>query len=94
MKGPDTGSTDYDLNRLRWQCRRGMLELDYLLSDFVERGFDALSASEKADFVRLLGEADQDLQRWLVGGHPVPDEGYRTLVHRIIDRPQSSLPDS
>ena len=61
---------------------------------FASKESKTLSASEKADFVRLLGEADQDLQRWLVGGHPVPDEGYRKLVHRIIDRPQSSLPDS
>lgn len=32
--------------RLRWACRRGMLELDVLLMPFVEEGYDALSAEE------------------------------------------------
>jgi antitoxin CptB len=27
-------------NRLRWKCRRGLLELDLVLQDFVERRLD------------------------------------------------------
>jgi antitoxin CptB len=27
-------------NRLRWKCRRGLLELDLVLQDFVERHLD------------------------------------------------------
>ena len=81
----------YDLNRLRWQCRRGMLELDYLLSDLLERQFPVLSAAEKAEFVRLLEESDQDLQRWLVSGEPSPDPRLRSLIERLRN---ASLPDT
>lgn len=83
-------STGYDLVRARWKCRRGMLELDYLQTDVVEQGFATLSEAQKADFVRLLGESDQDLQRWLVAGHPMDDTGYRVLIERIIERAQFS----
>ena len=82
----------YNIDRLRWQCRRGMLELDYLLGDFLDHRFGALSPAQQADFVRLLGEADQDLQRWLVGGEPAPDAAYRRLIEIwfVPDQPAPS----
>ncbi|MDJ0806588.1 MAG: succinate dehydrogenase assembly factor 2, partial [Gammaproteobacteria bacterium] len=33
---------DAELNRLRWQCRRGMLELDLLLLGFLETRYPRL----------------------------------------------------
>jgi antitoxin CptB len=72
-----------ELRRLRWQCRRGMLELDLLLSGFLDRCFSNLSAQEKADLLRLLSYQDQILQDWFFG-QSVPAEGrLRELVTRI-----------
>ena len=48
-------------NRLIWACRRGMLELDILLSRFVEEHYDLLSEDEKLRFDVLLECEDQDL---------------------------------
>ena len=31
-----------ELARLRWKCRRGMLELDLLLRDFLDSGYQDL----------------------------------------------------
>ena len=69
--------------RLRWQCRRGMLELDLLLSRFLEVGFPALDAAGRADFVRLLGYQDQILHDWLMGQAVPADAAMRRLVGQI-----------
>jgi succinate dehydrogenase flavin-adding protein (antitoxin of CptAB toxin-antitoxin module) len=34
-------------NELRWMARRGMLELDLLLNDFIDNKFNDLSLDEK-----------------------------------------------
>ena len=41
-------------NRLIWACRRGMLELDILLSRFVETRYEKLSDQDKLRFDVLL----------------------------------------
>ncbi|WPL16148.1 Antitoxin CptB [Thiorhodovibrio winogradskyi] len=76
-------SADADLRRLRWQCRRGMLELDLLLSDFIDQGYAQLSSTERADFARLLGCQDQRLHDWLIGHSEPSDAALRALVERI-----------
>ncbi|TQV72828.1 succinate dehydrogenase assembly factor 2 [Aliikangiella marina] len=53
--------------RLRWQCRRGMLELDVILSPFLEQHFDSISESEQRIFQALLAESDPDIYTWLMG---------------------------
>ena len=37
-------------SELRWQCRRGMLELDILLNSFLDEKFHQLSIDEKNQF--------------------------------------------
>ncbi len=49
------------LNRLRWQCRRGLLELDVVLERFLERYGDQLQGERLASFETLLNYADNDL---------------------------------
>jgi antitoxin CptB len=49
------------MSRLRWHCRRGMLELDLLLQGFVECGYELLDAEEQALFIQLLTLPDQEL---------------------------------
>lgn len=54
-------------SRLRWSCRRGMLELDVLLGNFLEEAYLGLTDNEQEIFVRLLESNDQDLFMWLTG---------------------------
>lgn len=81
-----------EVHRLRWQCRRGMLELDLLLNDFLDRGLVQLSAAEQADLIRLLGVQDQTLQHWLIAGALPEEPAMRVLVEKIRALP--SQPDS
>ena len=59
--------------KLIWNCRRGMLELDILLSRFVKTGLKDLSPRERLLFERLLHSADPDLFAYLMG-QGVPDD--------------------
>ncbi len=69
--------------RLRWACRRGMLELDYFLLSVVDNLYDQLSPAEQQCFQRLLQENDQDLYAWLLNQRAPEDPEYRALCERI-----------
>ena len=58
-RGAQTGADE--MNRLRWQCRRGLLELDLVLERFLERHGDHLQGEHLASFKTLLDYADNDL---------------------------------
>lgn len=63
-----------DLDRIRWHCRRGLLELDLVLARFLEQRLEALSDAERHAFERLLQCADNDL--WdIVNGRLEPPAG-------------------
>jgi len=50
-----------DRDRIRWQCRRGLLELDLILQRFLEQRFDGLTPAEVETFKLLLAYDDNDL---------------------------------
>jgi len=70
-------------DRLRWQCRRGMLELDYLLETYLDHAYPALTGREKALFEDILNNLDPDLQSWLLGDEDAP-EPYRSMLQHIL----------
>lgn len=74
---------DKEIERLRWQCRRGMLELDLLLNRFVESAYAGLTLQQRIDFVRLLGYQDQIIYDWLMSQSVPADPALRDLVARI-----------
>jgi succinate dehydrogenase flavin-adding protein (antitoxin of CptAB toxin-antitoxin module) len=49
------------MNHLRWQCRRGLLELDLLLERFLEKRSGDLQGEHLNSFKTLLNYADKDL---------------------------------
>jgi antitoxin CptB len=72
------------LRRLRWQCRRGMLELDHLLMRFLDLGYPAMDAKRQAEFVALLTQQDQDLSDWFMSRKEPDDPRVAALVHHIV----------
>jgi len=73
------------MERLRWRCRRGLLELDLLFEAYLEKGYAASSDQEKAAFVHLLEYQDQSLQEWLLGKEPPEDDSLNAIIQRIRD---------
>lgn len=68
------------LGQLRWQCRRGMLELDYVLIGFLDQHFSNLSPEDQRLFVRLLDFEDQLLLDWVMGNVVPSDPDIRRLI--------------
>jgi antitoxin CptB len=85
MTPEDKRKTIMNPARVRWGCRRGMLELDYLLLSFFEDYYMHLSEHEKMSFVSFLEEEDNRLYQWLVKRErsPFPEE-YRFLLPLIL----------
>ena len=50
-----------ELAKLKWQCRRGMKELDLLLENYLATDYLLADAAEKARFVALLQLEDDEL---------------------------------
>ena len=76
-----------DLPRLRWRCRRGMRELDQLLSRYLDRAYAGDSDTQRGLFLRLLDCEDDRLWDWFMG-HGAPDDaGLAALVERIRNLP-------
>ncbi len=72
-----------ELNRAKWASRRGLLELDLLLSPFVNGAFDTLSDELKSDYCALLFNDDQDLMEWIMGRAEAPDQRFIAVVSAI-----------
>ncbi|NDP41355.1 MAG: succinate dehydrogenase assembly factor 2 [Aromatoleum sp.] len=59
--------TPTELNRLRWRCRRGLLENDLILARFLDTRGETMTEGEVAALDRLLDLADHDLWDLLAG---------------------------
>lgn len=73
-------------SRLKWACRRGMLELDVLFMPFVEEAFDELDDDKKLVFERLLTCDDPDLFAWFMGHQQCDDPELADMVSHILGR--------
>lgn len=87
-------SHSYDIKKIIWTCRRGMLELDVILIPFAEQYFEQLSEQQQAVFVRLLDEADPDLFNWLMGHGKPDDSELAEMVVTVRDRMNVSIKGS
>lgn len=72
-----------ELRRLRWRCRRGMRELDQLLTRWLDREWAHASESERGVFLRLLDCEDDRLWRWFLGHETAPDVELASLIQRM-----------
>lgn len=72
-----------DIERLRWQCRRGMLELDMLLEAFLDQGYSELPPQQQRRFIALLSYPDPLIHAWCVAGEAPDDEGFGELIAAI-----------
>ncbi|HOY02575.1 succinate dehydrogenase assembly factor 2 [Zoogloea sp.] len=69
--------------RVRWQCRRALLELDLVFARFLERHFDRLTDDQLADLDDLLLVEDHDLWAMINGSKPVTDDRWKEMVELL-----------
>ena len=71
------------LNRLRWRCRRGMLENDLILKRFLDGHGDQITDAELAALESILQLNDNDLWEMLSGRQEPADESVMPLLERL-----------
>ncbi|HLW04964.1 MAG TPA: citrate synthase [Azoarcus sp.] len=74
------GSQAIQRGRIRWQCRRALLELDLVLERFLERHFARLEDEQLADFEDLLHCEDHPLWAMVNGSVPCPKARWREII--------------
>ena len=61
-----------ELSRLRWLCRRGMKELDLMMTKYLDTHYESASIDEQACFKKLLDMSDPELYALLTGRSKAP----------------------
>lgn len=67
-------------DRIRWHCRRGLLELDLVLNRFLETRFSQLTPDQKRALTQLLDLPDNDLWDLVIGRAEIDDNGCAEIV--------------
>lgn len=81
--GQAAASSDAELGRVRWRCRRGMRELDQLLTRWLDRRWTPSSDAQRATFLQLLDCEDDRLWRWFLSKENPSDAALAALVDEI-----------
>lgn len=74
---------EVNISQLKWQCRRGMRELDELLQGWLERRYAVADDAAKSAFRALLELPDPELIGYLLGNVTPPSAELRDIVRRI-----------
>jgi len=79
----ETITAQQNLSRLRWQCRRGMLELDEFLISFLDKRYCKLIDAQKQTFEQILDLPDQLLLDYLLGQTKPIDMDVADVIQQI-----------
>jgi antitoxin CptB len=71
---------DAELRRLRWRCRRGLLENDLVLARFLDRHGANLDPGARAALGELLELPDPELWALVSGQRECEDERLAAIV--------------
>jgi antitoxin CptB len=72
-----------ELGRLRWRCRRGMKELDVLLTRYVEEHYAGASPAAQRAFLELLEAPDPVIYAYCLGQARPPTSIMSSVIERI-----------
>ena len=71
------------INRLKWHCRRALLELDLVFDRFWERYEGSLDEQGEAVLEELLELEDHDLWALVSGREATPDPRQAAMIERL-----------
>ncbi|HJV27518.1 MAG TPA: succinate dehydrogenase assembly factor 2 [Aromatoleum sp.] len=72
--------------RVRWQCRRALLELDLVFARFLERDFDRLTDGQVEDLEDLLRCEDHELWAMVNGSQPCTVDRWKEMIGLLGQR--------
>jgi antitoxin CptB len=71
------------IGRLKWHCRRALLELDLIFQRFWERHGDDLDQQGEVTLARLLELEDHDLWALVSGKEGTDDPRLAAMIERL-----------
>jgi antitoxin CptB len=72
-----------ELGRLRWRCRRGMKELDVLLTRYVEEHYAQAPPDAQCAFRELLEAPDPVIYAYCMGRARPPTPILSSVIERL-----------
>ena len=69
-----------ELERVRWRCRRGLLELDIVLGRFIEQHYATMDSRQRVVFDELLDLPDTELWDAITGKEEPPHAHQHEVV--------------
>jgi antitoxin CptB len=81
---PTSKSDPRRLARLKWRCRRGLLENDLLIERFFRRHEEALTPEQAAGLESLMDLADPELLDLLLARSEPQGRLDRSNVHEVL----------
>ena len=82
----DTRLDARDLSRLRWRCRRGLLENDLFVERFFRRHEETITTRQAAGLSALMDLPDNDLLDLLLRRKELPGEIDRPEVREVLSQ--------
>ncbi len=79
-----TNNGSIELSKIRWRCRRGTKELDYLLLSYFDQYYLESSESKKACFEQILLLQDPVLIEMFADPKQIENKGYQQIVIQIV----------
>ena len=74
-----------DLGKLRWRCRRGVRELDVLMTRFLDESYSGLTDQEKSAFSKLLEVQDPVIMDWVFGHRSSVNKDLQEIVSKLAN---------
>jgi antitoxin CptB len=68
---------------LRWRCRRGMKELDVLLTRYLDRDYYNVPQPQRQAFETLLDMADPDILDYILGRKTPENRELALVIARL-----------
>ena len=72
-----------ELSKLRWHCRRGVKELDVVLTKYLENQYPNTDSTSKNAFKRLLKIEDPELLSLVMGFQQSDDPEQNTVLDQM-----------
>jgi len=72
-----------ELERARWRCRRGLLELDIVLQRFMDQHYVQLDAAGLQQFDTLLDLPDNDLWDMITARKELEDKSLQVVLRLL-----------
>jgi antitoxin CptB len=78
--------SDLERRRLTWRLRRGMLENDIFLTQFMEKFGDSLSEADLLALDLLMDLPDDHLFKILIGEKPLEGELNQPVICALVEK--------